>query len=105
MHKYLFAFHGGHKFKSPAEAGAYMQKWRQWSAGLGKTIVDPGVPVGPSKTVAASGVADNGGPNPISGIMIVQADDVTAALDVAKSCPHLEIGGTIEVAEAMTMAM
>lgn len=105
MPKFLFAFHGGHRFKSPSEATAYMQKWRQWSTGLGKTLVDPGMPVGPSNTVHADGVSDGGGPNPISGIMIIQAKDGAAAAEVAKGCPHLEIGGSIEVAEAMDMKM
>ena len=103
--KFLFAFHGGHRFKSPSEAGAYMQKWGQWSAGLGSTLVDPGLPVVPSKTVRAAGVADDGGPNPIAGIMVIQADNMMSALDVAKSCPHITIGGSIEVAEAMNMKM
>ncbi|MBP6013063.1 MAG: hypothetical protein KBA31_12625 [Alphaproteobacteria bacterium] len=105
MNKYLFAFHGGHRFKSPEEAGAYMKKWRQWSDGLGSTKVNPGMPVGPSKTVSSNNVADDGGANPISGFMLIQASDMTAAIAVAKPCPHLQIGGTIEVAEAMNMEM
>jgi len=105
MPKFLFVFHGGHAFKSRDDATAYMQKWRQWSTSLGAAVADPGAPVGPSKTVSAGGVADNGGSNPVSGVMFVEASDMAAALRMAKPCPHLEIGGTIEVAEAMNMGM
>ena len=105
MPRYLFAFHGGHSFKNPSEAGAYMQKWRQWSAGLGDAVVDPGVPVGPSRVVSLHGVADDGGSNPVSGIMLIQATDMSSALEIAKSCPNVDIGGSLEVAEAMDMKM
>ncbi|MFB3052547.1 MAG: YciI family protein [Dehalococcoidia bacterium] len=37
------------------------------------------------------------------GFSIVKADGMDAALEMAKACPTLEIGGTIEVAEVMEM--
>ncbi len=55
-----------------------------------------------SKTVSSSGVSDDGGSNPLLGFSIVKADSMDAALEMAKGCPHLEIG-TIEVAEAKEM--
>ena len=61
MKKFIFAYHGGHQFKSQKEGAAHMVKWQAWSAGLGDAVVDPGMPVGPSKTVSADGVADDGG--------------------------------------------
>ena len=48
-------------------------------------LVDPGNPVGLSKTVSASGIADNGGANPASGYTIVEAADIgAAALDLRR---------------------
>ena len=55
-----------------------------------------------SKTVGAGGVADDGGPNPLSGFSVVKADSMDAALELAKGCPFLEMG-TIEVAQMMEM--
>ena len=62
-----------------------------------------GNPAGPSKTVSADGVADDGGSNPISGYSLVNAPDMDAAVEMAKGCPALNSGGTVEVAQAMDM--
>ncbi len=105
MPKFVFAYHGGHQFKTQEEGAAHMVKWQAWSAGLGDAVVDPGMPFSGSKTVSAGGVADDGGANPLSGITIIQAETMEEALEMAKSCPHVNIGGTIEVAQAMDMQM
>ena len=105
MPKFILAYHGGHEFKSKEEGMAHMVKWQSWAAGLGDAIVDPGMPFGQSKTVSADGVTDDGGSNPLSGISIVQAETMDEVLAMAKACPHIAIGGTIEVAQAMDMEM
>ena len=105
MPKFILAYHGGPKSMSKEEGAAHMAKWKAWMGSLGDAVIDPGTPVGPSKTVSADGVSDGGGSNPLSGITIVQADTMDAALKMAKASPHLDIGGTIEVAEAMNMKM
>ncbi len=101
MPNYVLAYHGS---KRPKDGAQYMARWKTWMDGLGAAIVNRGVPVGKSKTVSASGVTDDGGPNPLAGFTIVKADNIEAAIGMAKQCPHLEIG-TIEVAEAMDMKM
>jgi len=80
-----------------------MAKWKAWVEGLGDAVVNPGTPLGMSKTVSSSGVTDDGGPNPLSGFSMVKADSMDAALEMAKACPFLETGGTLEVAEVMEM--
>ncbi len=102
MPNFIFAYHGGRKPDSPEEGQALMARWQAWIEGLGDAAVNPGTPVGLSKTVSADGVEDGGGPNPLSGFSVVAADSMDAALALAKGCPHLEIG-TIEVAEMKSM--
>ncbi len=102
MSNFLFAYHGGNAPKSPEEGAKLQQKWKAWVGGLGDAMVNPGTPLGSSKTVSSGGVSDDGGPSPLMGYSIVKADSMAAALDIAKDCPHLEIG-TIEVAEVKTM--
>ena len=80
-----------------------MAKWKAWVDGLGDAVVNPGTPLGKSKTVSSAGVSDDGGSNPMSGFSIVTADSMDAALEMAKKCPFLEFGGTLEVAEVMEM--
>ena len=98
MSNYVFAYHGGKKPESLGEGTKLMVKWKAWVGGLGDAVVNPGSPLGMSKTVSSDGVSDDGGSNPLSGFSIVKADSMDAALEMAKGCPHLE-HGTIEVAE------
>ena len=102
MSNYIFAYHGGKKPGSPEEGAKVMAQWESWLGGLGDALVNPGNPVGMSKTVSARGVTDDGGLNPLSGFSIVRADSMDAALEMAKGCPILD-GGSVEVAEAIEM--
>ncbi len=106
MSKYVFVYHGGGKPESPEAGKEMMAKWMVWMEGLGAAVVDPGLPLGMSKTVSASGIADDGGSNPACGITTVEADSFDAACAIAQSCPHISLmKGSIEVAEAMDMEM
>ncbi len=102
MSNYIFAYHGGKKPESPEEGAKHMAKWQAWVDGLGDAVVNPGTPLGMSKTVSSSGVSDDGGSNPLNGFSIVKADSMDAALEMAKGCPYVDIG-TIEVAEVKEM--
>jgi len=103
MSSFVFAYHGGKTPESPEEGAEQMAKWNAWVGGLGDAVVNPGTPLGKPKTVSSGGVSDDGGSNPLLGFSIVKADSMDAALEMAKACPTLEIGGTIEVAEVMEM--
>ncbi len=85
MSEYIIAYHGGKKPESPEEGAKHMAKWKAWVSDLGDAVVNPGTPLGPSKTVSSDGVADDGGPNPLSGFSIVRADSMDAALEMANT--------------------
>ncbi len=101
MTNYIFAFHSGPTPEAPSPE--VMDKWMKWFGEMGDAVVDGGAPVGMSKTVASSGVSDDGGANPISGYSIIKADSIEAACEIAKGCPALPSGGSVEVAENMEM--
>ena len=104
MAKYIFVYHGGSMPQSEEEAAQVMQAWQNWLGGMGDAVVDPGNPVGQSSTVHSDGsVTGDGGANPTSGYSLVSAGSVDQALELAKDCPILEAGGSVEVAEAMEM--
>lgn len=104
MTKYLFVYHGGSMPATPEEQARVMNQWGQWFGGMGAAVVDGGNPVGQSHTVQANGtVAANGGANPASGYSIVQADSLQGALALAKGCPILQGGGSVEVAPIIDM--
>ncbi|MFT5131009.1 MAG: hypothetical protein ACI8W8_004642 [Rhodothermales bacterium] len=103
MAKYLFLYHGGSK-PEPEEFPVVMHAWMSWLQGIGAAVVDGGNPVGPSSTVSSDGsVAENGGSNPAGGYSLVQAESREAALEMAKGCPILAAGGTVEVAETIVL--
>lgn len=105
MPKFVLAYHTGPNFSPPADGPKHMEDWKAWMAGLGDAAVDPGLAVGPSKTVGPDGVADGGGANPLAGYTVVQADNIDAAIEIARACPHIALGGTIEVAPDMELPM
>ena len=105
MKNYVFVYRGGRKFESPEQGAKHMAKWKAWVGGLGDASVNPGSPFGKSKTVSSGGVSDDGGSNHLTGYSIVKADSLDAALKMARACPHLDIGGTIVVAEVVEMKM
>lgn len=105
MPKFLLVYHGGEMPDDPKEVEAEMMRWKTWLDNLGGDVVDPGNPVGMSKTIYADKVTDDGGSNPVSGYGIVNASSIEDAIVKGKGCPHLRSGGTIEVAEIIELEM
>lgn len=105
MPKFLLTYHGKPDIQSQEDGAKHMAAWKAWSAGLGSAVVDPGLPVGSSKTITATGVEDDGGANPVSGITIIEAETMDAAIVLAQGCPHLSGTGTIEIAQALDLEM
>ncbi len=103
MPKFLFVYHGGKKPEAPEEVEKIMAQWGAWAAKIGSAVVDGGNPVGPSKTVFKTRLADDGGANPASGYGLFSAANMDAAIAMAKGCPILEAGGNVEVAETIDM--
>ena len=104
MARFAFVYHGGKRPESPEEGERVMAAWGTWYDSMGSAVVDGGGPAGLSKTVNGSGVADDGGANPVSGLTIVEAADQDAAVAMAKGCPMVKDGfGSVEVAEILKM--
>jgi len=102
MPNYILAYHPGNMPENPGHGAGLRAEWRDWVDRLGDAVVNPGTPLGKSRTVSSGGVSDDGGSNPLMGFSVVKADNIDAALAIAKACPHLKIG-TIEVAEMKQM--
>lgn len=103
MPNYIIAYHGGNQPETPEEGAKHMAKWKAWVSDLGDAIVNPGTPLGKSTMVTADCVSDDAGDYALSGFSMVKADNLDAALEMAKSCPFHDVGGTLEVAQVMEM--
>lgn len=105
MSKYLFVYHGGGGRPESKEAQEKaMAAWGEWFGSMGKAVINGGNPVGKSWTVKGNAsVVKDGGSNPVSGYSLVEAKDYEGAVALAKGCPILASGGSVEVAEAIDM--
>lgn len=103
MASFMIAYYGGNQPSSKEEGMAQMGKWKAWVEGLGDTIVNPGTPLPVSKIVTSSSVEDDNDPNSMKGFAVVKAENIEAAIEIAKSDPFLENGGTIRVSQMMEM--
>jgi hypothetical protein len=101
MTQYVLAYVGRGQPATPEEGAEMKKKWGEWMRGLGAAIVNPGMPLGATKTVGADGVRD-GGSSQLTGFTIVEAESMDAALAMAKDCPFLKYG-VLEVSQAMQM--
>jgi hypothetical protein len=101
MATYLLAYHGGGGMaQDEAARKQVMAQWGKWFQDLGSALVDGGNPVMKAKTITSKGaVSDGGGQNPVTGYSLVKADSLDAAVKLARGCPVLSSGGSIEVAE------
>ena len=102
MANFLLAYKGGTMAETPEAQEAAMKAWMDWFGSVGAAVVDGGAPFGPSTAVQSNGStgATTAG---LSGYSVFRADSLDAAAALAKGCPVLEAGGTVEVYEALPM--
>ena len=102
MANYLFVYYGGMMAATPAEQKKSMEVWMAWFGKLGKAVVDGGAPTKPGKIVS-KGSAKSIGANPVTGYSIIKADNLDAAVLMAKGCPSIPDGGQVAVYELLPM--
>jgi hypothetical protein len=104
MANYVFVYSGGKGVATDEdERNAQYAQWGQWFGELGSAVVDGGAATGTAKTVGPDGSVISGGSCGLSGYSIVSADSLDSAVELAKGCPVLGIGGAVDVYEAIVM--
>ncbi|CAA6801834.1 MAG: Unknown protein [uncultured Thiotrichaceae bacterium] len=103
MAHYLLAYIGGEHPTSPSEQQKHFEKYTEWLTSLSESILVPTLPLKDTVTVNPDGTFTQGTTTAMSGYTILDLASMDEALDAAKSCPFLEIGGTLEVSELMQM--
>jgi hypothetical protein len=104
MANYVFVYSGGRGVSADeTERAAQYARWGQWFAELGSAVVDGGAAAGAAKTVGPGGAVSEGGSCRLTGYSIVAAESLDSAVELAKGCPVIEIGGAVDVYEAIAM--
>jgi len=91
---------------SPAQMEEMYAKFHAWKEKFQKNIVDMGGKLGSGKVVTSEGATD--GPfveakEVVGGFMIVSAESLEEALEVARECPGVVMpGSSVEVREIHT---
>jgi hypothetical protein len=102
MAKFVYIYTGGQMADTPAAQEEAMQAWGAWFGTLGDAVTDMGNPFAGSATVSPDGVSE-GAAAGAGGYSIVSAGSLDEAAALAKGCPVLTGGGTVEVYEAIAM--
>jgi hypothetical protein len=106
MAKFLFVYRRGLGTDklTPEQMQQQMQKWQTWiGEGLQKGwLLDPGDGLTPEGRVVSAKKLVTDGPfveakEVVGGYSIVQADTIDVAAEIAKGCPVLLTGGSVEV--------
>ena len=95
---------------STEQAQAMMKSWMDWMGGIaaqGKLASQGNRLENSGKVVKANNVVTNGPfteiKESLGGYSIVKADSYEAAIEIAKGCPILNVGGNVEVREVGKM--
>lgn len=103
MPQYLISYLGGNPPETPEQGQQHMAEYRQWLEDLGDKAISPANPMKNTQLVSPDGSVTAGNKTGMSGFTIITAENLDSALAIAKTCPFLKIGGTLEVSELMQM--
>ena len=103
MTQYVIVYLGGDQPSDPEEGRQHFSKYMDWLSSLGEAAVSPANPLKDTSTVNPDGTVTTGGTSTMSGYTIIEADSMDTALEIAKACPFLDIGGSLEVSELIQM--
>ena len=100
MAKYLLLYRGGSMPETEEAQAAVMKAWDAWFHELGPAVADGGNPFTPgaAKAIGADGAISDASSN-ASGYSVLEADSLDHATTLAKGCPVLQGGASIEVYE------
>jgi hypothetical protein len=101
----MITYLGGEQPSSPEEGKQHMSKYMAWLSSLGESAISPANPLKGTNTVNPDGTVTTGSTTTMSGYTVIEVESMDAALLIAKACPFLDVGGSLEVSELMQMPM
>jgi hypothetical protein len=112
MSEFAFLFRGEDPMaRSPEQMQRSLQKWLAWFKELKESgaIKEPGQPLERLGKVVRSRAVHDGpyaeAKDVVNGFMLIDAEDLSHAVEISKGCPILEAGGSVEVRPIRVMKM
>lgn len=113
MSEFTYLFRGREATASPEQMQKTMEKWVAWFKDLGAKghLKEPGHPLeNTGRVIKGTQKIVNDGPfaeakDIVGGFLVVEARDLAHAAELAKACPILEAGGSVEVRPIQKMNM
>ena len=102
MAQFAFLYLGEPQFDDPTEAQAHQKQWFDYIGGLGEAVVTPGMPMSPATRITADGIGPAPTEGRLTGLTVVEAADMDAAVEMAKTCPFVDVG-TVDVVQVYQM--
>ncbi|HEX4864986.1 MAG TPA: YciI family protein [Acidimicrobiales bacterium] len=90
MPQYVFTYRTVNGYTPAEDTGA---AWRAWFDSMGDQLVELGKPVFDRASVGNCATEST----QLGGYSVISADDLDAALAIAKGCPQIHFGGGVEV--------
>lgn len=103
MNQYIITYLGGDPPSSREEGQKHFAKYQEWLGSLGSSAIKPMVPFKNSHTINPDGSVSEGSSVAMTGHTIIQAESIEQVIEHAKSCPFLDINGSLEIAELVQM--
>ena len=103
MAQYIITYLGGDQPSTPEEGKQHFEKYKAWLSSLGEAALSPMNPFKDTSTINPDGTVTTGSSTSMSGYTIIDVDSMEKALEIAKACPFLDIGGSLEVSELVQM--
>lgn len=103
MPQYVISYIGGDQPENPEQGRQHFARYMQWLSSLGDAAISPANPLKNTHTIRPDGSTSDGGVTAMSGFTIIAAESMVAALALARDCPFLDIGGSLEVSELVEM--
>jgi len=105
MSRYLITYLGGNQPSTQEEGQHHFAKYKEWLRSIGDDVISPANPLKHIHTISPEGAVSESSRTSMSGFTIIEAESMFTALDIAKACPFLDIGGSLEVAELVQMQL
>ena len=99
MPRFLVTYHGSNMPHDAESMTKARDAFMHWAGKTGPALVDPGAPIGATRTVSSHGPKDGFAEGPFNGWSVIDAADLNAAAKLLADHPFIGRGGVLQINE------